>query len=149
MINPERQQNWGWPAAIYVFLAGTGGGVFLLSLILNGMGWYEPVARIGALIGPLLVWMGTLFLLMDLGSVAKVYRLFSSASPFRTSWMARGAWILTAFVICGLAYSLPLFRIVSMAPLNPNINSRTRLGSPCRSAFRGRSRLSRLSLRCH
>lgn len=116
MIQAERQQSWGWTAAIYVFLAGVGGGVFLFSFILDVMGMYEPVARIGALIGPVLVLIGTFFLLADLGAVSKVYWLFCGTSTLMTSWMARGAWILAAFIICGLAYSLPSIRLFEWLP---------------------------------
>ena len=76
MIYAERQTSWGLVVAIYVFLAGVGGGAFLFSFILDILGMYEPVARIGALIGPVLVLIGTFFLLMDLGSITRAYRLF-------------------------------------------------------------------------
>lgn len=116
MIDAERQQSWGWTAAIYLFFAGVGGGVFLFSFILDFIGKYEPVARIGALSGPVLVGVGSLFLLFDLGSVTRAYRLFSSASGLLTSWMGRGAWILAAFMISGLAYSLPSFSLFGWLP---------------------------------
>src|SRR4030042_4782921 len=109
MMVPQRQQTWGWLAAIYVFSAGLGGGVFLFSFILNMAGRYESVARIGALSGPLLAGMGTLFLLGDLGSLTRAYRLFASPSAFMPSGMGRGVWILTGFFIFGLAYALPSF----------------------------------------
>jgi polysulfide reductase chain C len=116
MISVERQQSWGWAVAVYLFMAGMGGGVFLFSFILERMGTYGQVAAIGALLGPVLVFIGTLFLLVDLGSVFKVYRLFSSASTFMTSWMVRGTWILAAFIICALAYSLPSFALFEWLP---------------------------------
>jgi formate-dependent nitrite reductase membrane component NrfD len=62
MMQIERQRMWGWIVAFYIFLAGVGGGTFLFSFILNITGIYEPVARIGALVGPLLVLLGTFFL---------------------------------------------------------------------------------------
>jgi len=116
MIYPQRQQTWGWLAAIYVFSAGLGGGVFLFSFILNMAGRYESVARIGAFSGPVLVWIGTLFLLCDLGSITRAYRLFASPSALMTSWMGRGAWILAGFIIFGLAYALPSFRLFAWLP---------------------------------
>jgi formate-dependent nitrite reductase membrane component NrfD len=97
-------------------MAGMGGGLFLFSFILDCMGMYGPMAMIGALLGPVLVLIGTVFLLFDLGSVFKVYRLFSSTSTFATSWMVRGTWILTAFVIFALAYSLPSFTLFEWLP---------------------------------
>ena len=116
MMDPQRQQTWGWLAAIYVFSAGLGGGVFLFSFILNMAGRYESVARIGAFSGPVLVWMGTFFLLGDLGSITRVFRLFASPSALMTSWMGRGAWILAGFIIFGLAYALPSFGLFAWLP---------------------------------
>lgn len=116
MTYVERQQSWGWAVAVYLFLAGMGGGLFLFSFILDRMGMSGPVATIGALLGPVLVLIGTLFLLVDLGSVFKVYRLFSSASTFMTSWMVRGTWILTAFIVFALAYALPSFTLFEWVP---------------------------------
>lgn len=116
MFRAERQQSWGWVIAIYVFLAGVGGGTFLFSFVLAVIGMYKPVARVGALIGPLLVLFGTFFLLIDLGSITRAYRLFTTVSALLTSWMARGAWILAAFIICGLAYALPSFELFNWLP---------------------------------
>ncbi len=116
MTYAERQQSWGWAVAIYLFMAGMGGGLFLFSFILDCMGMSGPVSTIGALLGPVLVAIGTLFLLADLGSVFKVYRLFSSASTFMTSWMVRGTWILAAFIVCALAYALPSFTLFEWLP---------------------------------
>jgi len=114
----ERQKSWGWVAATYIFLAGVGGGVFLSSFILDFLGSYGPIARIGALWGPLLVLMGTLFLLVDLGAVRRVYRLFFTPSAFMASWMVKGAWILAVFIILGLAYALPSFEAFGWLPWN-------------------------------
>jgi formate-dependent nitrite reductase membrane component NrfD len=116
MMQIERQRMWGWIVAFYIFLAGVGGGTFLFSFILNITGIYEPVARMGALVGPLLVLFGTFFLLFDLGSVTQAYRMFTSPSTVLTSWMVRGAWILLVFIIFGLAYSLPSFELFEWLP---------------------------------
>ena len=105
---PERQTTYGWPIAIEMFLAGIGGGAFLISLILDLMGKYESVAEIGTLLGPVLVLVGTFFLLAELGRRTRFYRLFISLSS-PSSWISRGTWILTIFIILGLAYSLPSF----------------------------------------
>ncbi len=128
MFRAERQQSWGWVIAIYVFLAGVGGGTFLFSFVLAVMGMYKPVARVGALIGPLLVLFGTFFLLFDLGSITKAYRLFTTASTLLTSWMARGAWILAAFIICGLAYALPSFELFNWLPWTQTSGLRQGIG---------------------
>ena len=112
----QRQTSWGWIVAAYIFSAGVGGGLFLSSFILDLLGRHESVASIGAALGPVLVLIGTLFLLADLGSVSRAYRLFTTPSTIMASWMVKGAWILTAFIITGLAYSLPSFELFRWIP---------------------------------
>jgi polysulfide reductase chain C len=116
MVCAVRQKSWGWVVAVYLFLAGVGGGTFLLSFILDLLGRHEPIARIGALLGPVLVLIGTFFLLADLGSITRAYKLFLSPSTFAASWMVKGTWILTVFIILGLAYSLPSFELFEWLP---------------------------------
>lgn len=116
MKQPEVQQNWGWLVALYIFLAGLGGGTFLLSFCMLLTDRFTEPARIGLLIGPLLVMAGTFMLVFDLGSPARAYRLFTTTATLLTSWMIRGAWILTAFIILGLAYALPAFGSFAWLP---------------------------------
>ena len=118
MNQAERQRSWGWPIIFYIFLAGLGGGTFLFSYILLFMGKYEPIARIGALVGPLVVLFASILLIFDLGSPVRAYRLFTTPKTLMTSWMTRGAWILTAFIILGLAYALPAFSLFNWLPWN-------------------------------
>jgi polysulfide reductase chain C len=118
MIYEERQQSWGWAVATYVFLAGVGGSTFLFGFILNMLGMYEMVHRISALVGPVLVLLGTFFLLADLGSIPRAYRLFTTPATLLTSWMVRSAWIVVAFTILGLAYALPGFKPFEILPWN-------------------------------
>ena len=110
------QKSWGWLVVLYVFLAGMGGGTFLFSFILLFMDRYESVARIGALVGPLVVLLASVVLLFDLGSPTRAYRLFTTPATLMSSWMIRGAWILTAFIILGLAYALPAFSLFQWLP---------------------------------
>lgn len=118
MNQAEGQKEWGWLIVLYVFLAGLGGGTFLFSFILIFLDKYTAVARIGALVGPLLVSLGSGMLLFDLGSAMRAYRLFTTPATLLSSWMIRGAWILTAFIILGLAYALPSFSLFSWLPWN-------------------------------
>jgi formate-dependent nitrite reductase membrane component NrfD len=118
MRKMEGQKNWGWLIVLYVFLAGLGGGTFIFSFVLNVMDKYTEVARLGAVIGPLVVLVGTVMLLFDLGSAGRAYRLFTNPATLVSSWMIRGAWILTAFIIFGLAYALPAFAAFAWLPWN-------------------------------
>jgi len=116
MNQVEGQKNWGWMVVLYIFLAGLGGGTFLFSFILIFLGKFVPVAQIGALIGPLLVLIGSIILVFDLGSPEKSWRLFKPSSTLLSSWMIRGAWILTAFIILALAYAVTAFPAFSWLP---------------------------------
>jgi formate-dependent nitrite reductase membrane component NrfD len=118
MSQVDRQESWGWPIILYIFLAGLGGGTFLFSFILLFTGKYEPIARVGALAGPLIVLFASILLVFDLGSPTKAYRLFITPKTLMTSWMTRGAWILSAFIILGLIYALPAFSFFTWLPWN-------------------------------
>ncbi|MCX8022557.1 MAG: polysulfide reductase NrfD [Syntrophorhabdaceae bacterium] len=114
----EGQKEWGWLIVLYVFLAGMGGGSFLFSFIMLFIDRYSEVARIGAFVGPLLVLIGSALLLIDLGSAKRAYLLFTTPSTVLSSWMVRGAWIITAFIILGTAYALPSFETFEGLPWN-------------------------------
>ena len=116
MNQAAKQKSWGWMIVLYIFLAGLGGGTFLFSFILLVMEKYESVAKIGALAGPLVVLFASILLLFDLGSPVKAYRLFTTPKTLMSSWMSRGAWILTAFIILGLAYALPAYNLFKWLP---------------------------------
>jgi formate-dependent nitrite reductase membrane component NrfD len=118
MNRTEGQKEWGWLIVLYVFLAGLGGGAFLFSFVLIYLDKYIAVARIGALVGPLVVLVGSGMLLFDLGSAMRAYRLFTTPATLLSSWMIRGAWLLTAFIVLGLAYALPSFSAFSWLPWN-------------------------------
>jgi formate-dependent nitrite reductase membrane component NrfD len=116
MNQTDRQKSWGWMIVLYIFLAGLGGGTFLFSFILLFIGKYQPIARIGALAGPLVVLFASALLLFDLGSPSRAYRLFTAPKTLMSSWMTRGAWILTGFIILGLAYALPAYSVFNWLP---------------------------------
>jgi len=116
MSRIEGQKSWGWLVVIYVFLAGCGGGTFLFSYMLTLLGWYQPVARVGLLAGPVLVAVGSMLLIFDLGSPTRCYRLFTTPRTLTSSWMIRGSWILSAFMVLGLAYGLPSFSLFAWLP---------------------------------
>jgi len=101
----ERQTAFGWLPTADIFLGGVGGGLFLVSFILHFMNIQRSLTSTGVLLGPILVLAGVLFLAADLGNKSKFYRLFLKSS----SWISRGSWILTAFIIFSLVYSFSVF----------------------------------------
>jgi formate-dependent nitrite reductase membrane component NrfD len=74
----------------YLFLGGAGAGLFLASLYI-GHPWAEGL-------GLLLLLVGTLFLLLDLGRPERFWRAFFRA---RTSWISRGCYFITALTLLG------------------------------------------------
>lgn len=115
---------WSWPIAAYLFLAGLGAGGFLVGVAARGLGvGGEPVVRsvagigvdlsaLALLWGPLAVAAGAPFLILDLGRKARFFR--AGGNP-RSSWMARGFYILIAFILVGGAASA----VAALAPAWP------------------------------
>lgn len=108
---PKPQRHWGWIIAIYLYLAGMGAGSFIIGLILNWSKEPSKIIKIPAffipfdfgksiiLWGPILVAIGAPFLILDLG--IKKRFIYACLNP-KTSWVARGFLILSAFIILGL-----------------------------------------------
>ena len=85
-MNVEKQETFGWLVAIDLFLTGAGAGVFLVSFVMDIINQYVPLARLGAVVGPILVLIGAVLLFADLRNRMRFYRLINNPS----SWMARG-----------------------------------------------------------
>ncbi len=90
LIDVKPQKEWGWMVITYLFLGGAGAGLFLASLYITHP-WAEAL-------GLLLLVIGTLFLMMDLGRPERFWRAFFRA---RTSWISRGCFFITALVLLG------------------------------------------------
>jgi polysulfide reductase chain C len=112
MMVMERQNTFGGLIAIDLFLGGAGAGMFLISFLMNFLNKFESITRIGCVLAPILVLSGTLFLFLDLGSKKSVYRII--VNPL--SWVTRGTWFITLFVLFALAYSLTDFGPFSWIP---------------------------------
>lgn len=91
---------WGFPIAMYLFLAGMGAGAFLCAVAAE---WYSklrfhPLTRAGLILSGILVASGILFLVADLGA--------GKTQPWRllllflnpTSPMTWGVWVLSPFI---------------------------------------------------
>jgi formate-dependent nitrite reductase membrane component NrfD len=100
----ERQTIWGWKVALYLFLAGGACGAYLTGVaaeFASRATEWDAIVKIGVTIGAPVVAFSTLFLVWDLGRPFGAYR---SAYHPRTSWISRGTFILTAFILVGLAH---------------------------------------------
>ncbi|MFC2071155.1 NrfD/PsrC family molybdoenzyme membrane anchor subunit [Chloroflexota bacterium] len=103
----ERQTSWGWLVALYMFLGGTGAGIYTAGFILGFTGSIKQLAFTGMVLGPVLVIVGLICLLIEAGSPLQSYRLFKGLP---TSWMSRGGLIQILFIIFGFGYALPGYR---------------------------------------
>jgi len=109
------QKEWKEIIAIYLYLAGMGAGSFVIGTLIQWMGaksnpsflpsidlfgYVLNLSRVPILWGPIMVAIGTPFLILDLG--IKWRFMYACLNP-RTSWVARGFIILSVFIILGLA----------------------------------------------
>ena len=89
----------------YLFLAGTGGGAYLLAAIFGAVRrfskseqihHYTEIARGGYTIGPVLVAVSGIFLLFDLETPEKAYLVFLTVNP---TILTIGSWLLVLMCV--------------------------------------------------
>lgn len=103
----QAQQHWDWRVALYLYGAGTSAGLIFLEVVLRRFGMIgEATALYGMWIGLGLALLSLGFLFDHLGPRARWRFLYVFRKP-RTSWIARGAFIVTALVILRLLILLP------------------------------------------
>lgn len=115
---------WGFPIAMYLFLAGAGAGAFLTASVaeMYNKVAFRPLIRAGLILSGTLVGLGMPFLIADLGAGRmqpwRLILLFSNP----TSPMTWGVWVLTPFIPLGLVlgwlevdFLNPPWRIVQWA----------------------------------
>lgn len=98
---------WGWPIAIYLFLAGIGSGAFLTAGLADIFGGdrYRSVVRAGALIAGPIVAFSTIFLIYDLGiGKYEPWRLIRIVTN-TGSVMSWGVVILSVFMLVAFIYA--------------------------------------------
>ena len=91
------QREWGWLLSIWLFLSGTGCGLFVLFKILD-----LPVFF--ALLGLGSIVLGGAVLLLELGSPTRAWRGVSRVS---TSWLSRGVVFVCFFILTGFLSVAP------------------------------------------
>jgi formate-dependent nitrite reductase membrane component NrfD len=103
-VNGQIQTEWGWLVAVYLFLGGVGGGAYTIAAINSFLGkMLEPSTAIGLWISFPALAIGSLCLLADLGSPAKA--VLAGMKP-GTSWIARGFWIISIFMVVALVHAV-------------------------------------------
>jgi polysulfide reductase chain C len=103
-LDGQVQSEWRWLIAVYLFLAGVGGGAYLAGVIADLAGGTEwtLVSKIGVFLGVPCVLIGTLFLLADLGKPGHSWRVWMKP---RTSWIARGTIIIVIFMVLAAVHT--------------------------------------------
>jgi formate-dependent nitrite reductase membrane component NrfD len=96
-VNGQIQDGWGWLIAVYLFLGGVGGGAYTIAAINGFLGESAELSTmIGLWIGFPALLVGSLVLVVDLGSPTRA--ILAGMKP-GTSWMARGFWIISIFMV--------------------------------------------------
>ncbi len=91
---------WGFPIAMYLFLAGMGAGAYLSAVVaeMYNKVAFRPLIRAGLVLGGVLMGLAIPFLIADLGA--------GRTQPWRLIWlfvnptspMTWGVWVLTPFI---------------------------------------------------
>lgn len=96
-VNGQLQKEWGWLIAAYLFLGGIAGGAYVIAAINSFLGKsLEFSTSVGLWITFPALLIGTIFLIVDLGSPT---RAFLAGMRPGSSWIARGTWIISVFLI--------------------------------------------------
>jgi formate-dependent nitrite reductase membrane component NrfD len=101
-VNGQIQTEWGWLVAVYLFLGGIGAGAYTIAAI-NGLVGEELglSTMLGLWISFPALLVGSACLVADLGSPTRA--LLSGMRP-GSSWIARGFWIITLFMILAFVH---------------------------------------------
>ncbi len=94
------QKEWHILILVAFFLGGVGGGLFLVS------------SFFGFTFGLFLAWLIVVIgkgstHLVYLGRPLRFWKIFTSWSAFKTSWITRGMWGMVVFIIFGALYIAP------------------------------------------
>ncbi len=94
---------WKWEVAIYLWLAGLGGGAYFAAFLANRLsgGRYKEWVRFAVYLGVPAGLLGSLLLVLDLGEQLRSWHLFTGFRP--GSPMSMGSWILLIWSVIGVA----------------------------------------------
>ena len=97
MRSSNASSEWGWLLSIWLFLSGTGCGLFVLFKILDLPVFFALLA-LGSIV------LGGVVLLLELGSPTRAWR---GVSRVRTSWLSRGVVFVCFFILTGFLSVAP------------------------------------------
>jgi len=100
---------YDWMIAAYFFLGGLSAGSFLFSVATTY--WkqeFRPLGKASAILAPVILAVGMLILLFDLGQPMRAWRLFTSMNP--TSALSWAVWFLNIFAVLSVLYAWGLVK---------------------------------------
>jgi formate-dependent nitrite reductase membrane component NrfD len=98
------QTEWNWLIAIYLFLGGVGAGAYTIGAVNEFVGPHLALSTaIGLWISFPALIVGSVCLLADLGSPTRA--ILAGMRP-GSSWIARGTWIITIFMVLSFVHLL-------------------------------------------
>lgn len=99
-------QFWGADIALDLFFGGLGVGTFIFAVIVSFFygGRLKRISKIAAFVTPVMVAIGSFFLLMHLGRPERFYLVFLNFNV--TSPMSWGAWLQTIFFGLSTLYAI-------------------------------------------
>ena len=106
VVGPRVQREWAWLITLAFFFGGAGAGAFLVSSIIG----YTPGVLIG--LGIVAIGKNTAHM-MYLGKPLRFWRAFSRPQK---SWVSRGIYLVTVFLVFGIVYALPLISGLEWLP---------------------------------
>jgi polysulfide reductase chain C len=100
---PKTQEVMDWRIAASLFLIATGVGSYLVGFLLSLIdpAEFRVLSRLAVVLAAPFVLIGGLLLLCDMGQKRGSYRMFSRPG---SSWMSRGAFFMTIFLIFNLIH---------------------------------------------
>jgi tetrathionate reductase subunit C len=109
VYNVAAEMPLGLPIATYFYMTGLSAGSFVMSAIatVGGVKRFKPIARIGAILAPVLLMLAPINLIIDLTQPLRSWHLFVYLNP--TSPITYGSFLLTVYPISGLIYVYFLF----------------------------------------
>lgn len=97
---------WDWKVAVDLFLGGAGVGAFLFSVVLSEL-WgrrYRRIPQTAAMLAPVLVGVGVLFLMVKLGRPTALLQTFVNFAPTSPLWW--GGIFQTVFIAGAVWYAV-------------------------------------------
>ena len=97
---------WDWKVTVDLFLGGAGVGAFLFSVVLSEL-WgrrYRRIPQTAAMLAPVLVGVGVLFLMVKLGRPTALLQTFVNFAPTSPLWW--GGIFQTVFIAGAVWYAI-------------------------------------------